>query len=160
MAEPIPDDPREALETALNGSSRDWSLTPVDAWLYGIICGWSDALETVAERHGWQPDVVRRLRRLHGAYEVLIPPTSEGPRMPTNEPPTYTLSAGLRIRDALTSALESDIHELPLPADFADVEQYARALAERLIANGWVTAVPPDAEAGDMIETFGGEGVR
>ena len=47
--------------------SRDWGLDHRDAWLYGIVCGWGDALQGVAERHSWDEATVERLQRLRAA---------------------------------------------------------------------------------------------
>ncbi len=59
------EEPWESLENIVAKDARDWSLNRCDAWIYGIVCGWGDALDEVAERHGWSQDARRRLTRLH-----------------------------------------------------------------------------------------------
>ena len=41
--------------------ARDWSTNRTDAWIYGTIVGWGDALSEVAERNGWSEETTRRL---------------------------------------------------------------------------------------------------
>lgn len=65
----LEDSPYESLHNVLTGSSRDHSLTRGDAWLYGIVVGWGSSLEQVAAKHGWQPDDVARLLRLHATFQ-------------------------------------------------------------------------------------------
>ena len=146
-----PEDPREALGTAIARNARDWSQDKTLAWVYGIILGWGDGLDAVAERHGWKPADVQRLRRLHANFTILTTRTEERAAMATiSTTPTYSLDEALRIRDDLASELEHDIQAIPAPETFDDLKAYALLLAEQLIANGWVTAVPieDDAEAG------------
>ena len=47
----------------------------IDAWLYGVFCGWGDALDEVARKHGWDSDGVERLKRYHAAVEVTMEKT-------------------------------------------------------------------------------------
>jgi hypothetical protein len=71
---------RDALESCRDTmcfGSRDWSLNSRDAWLYGLIVGWSnkddpddpdaDAMSELVEKHGWSPEAVARLKRLHAS---------------------------------------------------------------------------------------------
>lgn len=67
-------DPRESLATVIATSSRDWSLDRGDAWIYGIVLGWGDAMSEVAKRHGWTGLDVLRLHRLHLAFRDLDAP--------------------------------------------------------------------------------------
>lgn len=61
-----------SLENALCFSSRDWSRYRVDAWIYGIIVGWSDeSLEELAPIHGWCPDTVAKLKARRAEFEAL-----------------------------------------------------------------------------------------
>jgi len=71
-------DPMTAVGDVLAFSSRDWSTTKGDAWLYGIVLGWDDdsgddasAMDDVATRHGWTQDDVARLRRLHTNWQAI-----------------------------------------------------------------------------------------
>jgi hypothetical protein len=67
-----------AVENTLATSSRDWANDGRDAaWLYGIVLGWDpdpedaedgSAMDEVAERFGWPPPTVERLRQLHAAW--------------------------------------------------------------------------------------------
>jgi hypothetical protein len=56
---------------------RDWGLDRRDAWLYGIVCGWGDALQEVAERHKWDEPTVERLQRLRAARRPKPPSLKE-----------------------------------------------------------------------------------
>lgn len=60
--------PFDELHALCVFSARDWAARRDDAWLYGIIVGWGDALPEVAERHAWDAETAARLRRLHIAY--------------------------------------------------------------------------------------------
>lgn len=61
-------DPLDALRSVCAFSSRDWSENREDAWLYGIVIGWGSALQSVADRHGWDEAKITRLRKLRRAY--------------------------------------------------------------------------------------------
>ena len=61
-------DPFESLEACLTCHSRDWSVHHSDAWLYGIICGWDDAFEEVAEKHRWKGQTAGRLKLLRSSF--------------------------------------------------------------------------------------------
>jgi hypothetical protein len=69
-AEPT-ENPLESLCTAVATDVRDWSLGRRDAWIYGIVCGWDEAIGEVAARHGWTAEDVQRLKRLHKQYNWL-----------------------------------------------------------------------------------------
>jgi hypothetical protein len=73
-------DPLEALEDTLAFSADDWSASRAMAWVYGIVCGWDDDIETpeegdamgeLAGKFGWSADTVERLRELHRRFEAL-----------------------------------------------------------------------------------------
>jgi len=50
-------------------SSRDWSATREDAWMYGIIRGWDpESLSKISPRFGWTGGDRIRLMTLHTAY--------------------------------------------------------------------------------------------
>lgn len=54
----------EHVEGMVACHSRDWGAWHRDAWLYGILVGWSgEAMRELAERHGWSDEDVARLRR-------------------------------------------------------------------------------------------------
>lgn len=68
----------DQLHNTMVFDSRDWALNRRDAWLYGIVVGWDldddvdpahdeGAMDDTAARHGWDPDTITRLRRLHTA---------------------------------------------------------------------------------------------
>ena len=62
-------DPFTPVEVWLTTLSLDWAARPRDAWVYGIVIGWTeDELVEVAARHGWIPAKVDQLRRLRAAY--------------------------------------------------------------------------------------------
>lgn len=65
------DCPLVSLEASLNFDARDWSLNKRDAWIYGIIAGWDDALDSVAKDHGWNEETVERLKELHFKFNGL-----------------------------------------------------------------------------------------
>lgn len=61
---------RESLSCAIAFSARDYGLDKRDAWVYGIVLGWGDALPSVAQRHGWSEEDVARLERLRRAFRA------------------------------------------------------------------------------------------
>lgn len=63
--------PLESLKTAVTLHPRDWSEHHRDAWAYGIIVGWGRALDEVAQKHGWTPETVARLKRLHRKLRTI-----------------------------------------------------------------------------------------
>lgn len=66
----------EALESvrgAMVFDPRDWSLINQDAWVYGILVGWGDALPEIARKHRWPPADVERLKRLRRSVENSEP---------------------------------------------------------------------------------------
>jgi hypothetical protein len=98
--------PVELLAEALAGAGRmmtsdvrDWSLSPSDVWLYGLLVGWecerrhehdevcggNAALREVAERHRWRAEDVERLRSHRSAVAAITAP----PR-PLRLPPSLT----------------------------------------------------------------------
>jgi hypothetical protein len=65
------ENPLESLHSVMVHSARDQGLCGEDAWAYGIIVGWGDALDEVASQHGWNMKARERLRRLHAAFQGL-----------------------------------------------------------------------------------------
>jgi hypothetical protein len=69
---------RDALLSArhtMATSSQDWSTARDFAWLWGILVGWKDddgdpdeeTLAVLADRFGWTPEHVERLKLLRAA---------------------------------------------------------------------------------------------
>lgn len=65
------EDPLESLETTLAYAVDDWGSTRAMSWVWGIVCGWEDAMEEQARKHGWDAETVARLERLHAEFERL-----------------------------------------------------------------------------------------
>ena len=66
------ENPLESLRTAVVFSSKDYGACKRDAWVYGIVVGWDDdALEELSEKHRWDKETVKRLKRLRQAYIKL-----------------------------------------------------------------------------------------
>lgn len=65
------DNPINSLKSAISSHSRDWSLEKRDAWIYGIVNGWGDALSEVAQLHNWSDLEQTRLKHLHEDFKVL-----------------------------------------------------------------------------------------
>lgn len=61
-------DPFCSLRGVVVGHSRDWSTHRRDAWLYGIVIGWGDAIEDVQRSHGWADSEVKRLKQLRRKF--------------------------------------------------------------------------------------------
>lgn len=68
--------PLKSLKTTVAFAADDWGQTRGKAWLYGIICGWDDAMAEVAARFHWEPETVARLQRLHESFDRAIEATS------------------------------------------------------------------------------------
>lgn len=63
---------KESLRTAMVFDSRDWSATPVDAWVYGIVVGWDEAsMVDLRARYRWSLSDTKRLERLHKEFSKL-----------------------------------------------------------------------------------------
>jgi hypothetical protein len=63
--------PIVSLGNALAFDARDWSKSKRDAWIYGVVLGWDEALSEVAEAHGWDAETQRRLVRLHERFMAM-----------------------------------------------------------------------------------------
>ena len=61
----------ESLRNTLVFDVRDWARNSSDAWIYGIIVGWDNALAEVAKKHGWPPQSVERLCALREGFKAL-----------------------------------------------------------------------------------------
>ncbi len=55
---------------------RDWSLDYRDAWLWGILVGWDEALDFVAVRHGWSENEKQRLLSFHRCLTIASTATA------------------------------------------------------------------------------------
>ena len=67
MAEEL--DWRDSIEACIAYSSRDWSLNHRDAWIYGVIVGYSpEGLAEQKQQHNWSNSTVTRLKKLHEQY--------------------------------------------------------------------------------------------
>ena len=53
--------------TTMNLDSRDWSMRRRDAWFYGILVGWDEALPEIADRYDWSATTVAQLREMNAA---------------------------------------------------------------------------------------------
>src|SRR5690349_1380638 len=70
----------DALRAWLATDSRDWSITPTDARLWAVLCGWgpdrdepgSDAWAEVAEIHGWPDEFVAALKARHATVLAAL----------------------------------------------------------------------------------------
>lgn len=61
----------ESIKVAITTSSRDNSAYGRDAWVYGIVVGWDEALLDVAKQHRWDEETVARLQRLRQQFIEL-----------------------------------------------------------------------------------------
>ena len=61
----------ESLRNAADSARRDHSLSQAEAWTYGIVIGWGDALPDVAACHDWNEKTVVRLRTLRAVFELV-----------------------------------------------------------------------------------------
>lgn len=65
-------DALKSLQATMAFDSRDWSVVRRDAWLYGIVVGWDDALPEVAKKHRWDAVDVARLKRLNSGIKEFL----------------------------------------------------------------------------------------
>ena len=81
MTKPLPFPPidlpglAQALDDAafhVTADGRDWAANEADAWVYGILIGWSDTdLAAAATRWGWPAAAVAQLRRQRAAVAAF-----------------------------------------------------------------------------------------
>lgn len=71
------DETRDILAQALISAhdclvfdSKDFSLDPRDAWLYGILVGWGDDLTNIAKQCRWSIENTARLESYNKAIEA------------------------------------------------------------------------------------------
>ena len=60
-----------ALRNKCAFTSRDMGADWPEAFTYAVVMGWDDAMSEVAERHGWDAELVAFLRRTHRNFERL-----------------------------------------------------------------------------------------
>lgn len=71
---------------ALATHSRDWSEQSNDAWLWAILCGWSNSdLADLAAQHGWTDRHVAHLRECRAAVAALLGVAAVPDDEPTEE---------------------------------------------------------------------------
>lgn len=64
--------PLQSLKNVIACDPRDWANSGRrDAWTYGIVCGWGDAISEVAARYKWTEDDVLRLKTQHMIFDAL-----------------------------------------------------------------------------------------
>ena len=57
--------PFESIHDTMAFATKDWSKDKNDAWIYGIVCGWSDgAYAELMKVYGWSPAQVKRNKAL------------------------------------------------------------------------------------------------
>lgn len=61
-----------SLRSTMTMAVKDWSVDRRDAWLYGVIVGWGDALDEVCARHEWPATERDRLRELNEEFNRLV----------------------------------------------------------------------------------------
>lgn len=66
------------LAETMSTDPRDWSVLSNDAWLYGVVVGWGDALAEVAERHRWTLGTCERLMHLNSDNALASPEGTGG----------------------------------------------------------------------------------
>ena len=59
----------DSLAAALSTNPGDQSIDHRDAWIFGILLGWDEALDGVASRHRWDEETVARLKRYRAIIE-------------------------------------------------------------------------------------------
>lgn len=65
-------DPLRALSDVLAFSVDDWGASRAMAWVYGIVCGWEEALPEVAAKFGWNDFQQARLVELHRQFVLIL----------------------------------------------------------------------------------------
>lgn len=69
---------RQAFQSMLAFSPRDWGQVEEDAWLYGVVFGWggdpdvaddAGAWQEIADRFNWDEERLSRVKRLHSLFQ-------------------------------------------------------------------------------------------
>ena len=61
-----------SLVNTLVFAARDWSTGRDLAWLWGVLCGWGDAMDEQARICGWDEQQVARLRAFHATTTRIL----------------------------------------------------------------------------------------
>jgi hypothetical protein len=70
------DDPLAILHGAIvRDLDQPWDADETHAILFGVICGWHEAMSEVAEK--WSEDDIENLTRLHRRFGKLCPPARD-----------------------------------------------------------------------------------
>ena len=73
--EPITDH----LQYVFKFGTKDWGTTSDDAWLYGIVCGWTDpALSELRNKFAWNSTDVETLKSRRDQFLALAARDSGG----------------------------------------------------------------------------------
>jgi predicted RNA-binding protein len=65
----ISENPMESLHKIITSSSKDWSEKATDAWIYGIVVGWSfESYQELMDDFKWDNFTVNRNKRLHQKF--------------------------------------------------------------------------------------------
>lgn len=67
-----------SLVNTLVFAARDWSTGRDLAWLWGVLCGWGDAMDEQARICGWDEQQVARLRAFHATITRILDAGGEG----------------------------------------------------------------------------------
>lgn len=59
----------EAIATCIAFDSRDWSLAKRDAWIYGIVLGWGEALPEIQAKHELSDEMIVKMEGLRIDYQ-------------------------------------------------------------------------------------------
>lgn len=63
-----PTSPFESLRNCFTYSPKDWSASKREAWAYGIVVGWNDAIQGIANLYGWTDDDIAKLKQLRERF--------------------------------------------------------------------------------------------
>jgi hypothetical protein len=136
-------DALNSLLRVMNTDPRDWSANFRDAWLYGIVVGWDDALADVASRFGWSETVTNRLAGLCRAFRAAFakPPNGIAALHHSSVAPDLVE----RLAELSWNASAPDMWPF-IPDYRKDVHRaHVRAVLSELVAMG-ATSLPEPAE--------------
>lgn len=78
----VTENPLESIFMTVVFSSRDFDSGKDLAWICGVICGWGDAIDSLASKYGWDESDVERITRLHSRFTEMY--QDEQKRLDTN----------------------------------------------------------------------------